>query len=220
MLKVAVILSGCGVYDGSEIHEACLALLALDQAGATAVVCAPSGPQLHVVNHLTGKPAAGEVRDILVEAARLGRGQITALADLDPASVGAVLLPGGFGAAKNLCTFATEQDACTVNPDVEGFLRRTHTAGRPIGAMCIAPVVLARVFGPDLHPRLTIGNDPATAEMITRMGAEHVNCAVTDILCDEKNRMITTPAYMLAERISDVFDGAVKLVARLQAMAG
>ncbi len=218
MRKVAVILSGCGVFDGAEIHESCAALLALHRAGAEAVVCAPAGPQMHVMNHLAGEPAAEESRDILVESARIARGQIKPLADLDPATVDAVLLPGGFGAAKNLCNFATDGNTCTVHPEVESFLRRAREAGKPLGAMCIAPVVLARVFGADLKLRLTIGNDPATADLVNRMGAEHVDCAADDIVVDEPNRIVTTPAYMLAGDIGEVFDGAAKFVAKLLAL--
>ncbi|MCB1184944.1 isoprenoid biosynthesis glyoxalase ElbB [bacterium] len=218
MAKVAVILSGCGVFDGAEIHEACAALLALDRAGAEVQVAAPTGPQMHVVDHLAGQPAAGESRDILVESARLARGQAVPLVDLDPAACDAVLLPGGFGAAKNLCTFAVDGADCTVHPQVEAFLRAAHAAGRPIGAMCIAPVVLARVFGPDLHPRLTIGTDPATAEQVNRTGAEHVDCPVDGVVVDERHRFISTPAYMLADSIGEVFDGAETFVRGLLAL--
>lgn len=215
MKKVALILSGCGVYDGSEIHEACAALLALNQAGAQITACAPCGDQMHVINHLAGQPAEGETRSILAESARLVRGEITALADLDPADFDAVLLPGGFGAAKNLCNFATEGDQCTVHPEIEAFLQGANTAGKPIGAMCIAPVILARVFGADLHPQLTIGNDPATAGMMENMGAKHVDCTATETVVDQANRMVTTPAYMLAGNINDVFSGASGFVEKL-----
>ncbi len=215
MRKVAVILSGCGVFDGAEIHETCAALLALHRAGAEAVICAPTGPQMHVMNHLDGDVAADESRDILVEAARIARGEITPLSDLDPTTVDAVLLPGGFGAAKNLCNFATDGKACTANPEVEGFLVRAHGAGKPLGAMCIAPVILARIFGADLKPRLTVGNDPATASLINEMGAEHVNCAADEIVVDVANQIVTTPAYMLAGNIGEVFDGADRFVVKL-----
>ncbi len=218
MQKVAVILSGCGVFDGAEIHESCAALLALHRAGAEAVICAPTGPQMHVMNHATGEPAEGESRDILAEAARIARGEITPLPDLDPNSVCAVLLTGGFGAAKNLCNFATEAAQCTVHPEVESFLMRAQGAGKPLGAMCIAPVVLARVFGPDLNPRLTIGNDPATAQLVNEMGAEHVGCAADDIVVDVANRIVSTPAYMTAGNIGEVFDGADKFVVKLLEM--
>ena len=220
MRKVAVVLSGCGVFDGSEIHEACAALLALHRAGAEAVVCAPSGPQLHVVDHLTQEPAEGAVRDVLVESARLARGRIRPLAQVVVADLDAVLLPGGFGAAKNLCTFAVDGPDCTVNPQVETFLRQAHDQGKAIGAMCIAPVLLARVFGPDLHPSLTIGNDPATAAKINQMGAHHVDCPATGTVVDETNNMVTTPAYMLAGNIGDVFDGAAACVEKLLGLCG
>ena len=218
MKKVAVILSGCGVYDGSEIQEACAALLALQRAGAEVVACAPRGPQMHVINHLAGQPDPDRSRDILVESARIVRGDIRPLDDLDPAACDAVLLPGGFGAAKNLSTFATEGDACTVNDDVAAFLRGAHDAGRPIGAMCIAPVILARIFGPDLQPKLTIGNDAATAGKIEAMGARHVDCDVRDCVVDQTNRFVTTPAYMVARNIGEVFDGAETFVAKLLAL--
>ena len=215
MKKVALILSGCGVYDGSEIHEACAALLALSRAGAAVTACAPAGPQMHVINHLAGQPAEGENRDILTESARLVRGDIRPLSELDPAEFDAVLLPGGFGAAKNLCNFATEGDQCTVNADVASFLREANNRKKPIGAMCIAPVILARVFGQDLHPELTIGNDAATATMIENMGARHVLCTATESVVDQSNLMVTTPAYMIAGDINEVFSGATGFVEEL-----
>ena len=215
MKKIAVVLSGCGVFDGSEIHEACAALLALNRAGAQAVICAPTGPQLQVMNHLAGEPAADQSRDILVESARLARGEILPLAQVEIADLDAVLLPGGFGAAKNLCTFAVDGENCTVNSEVESFLREAHRQGKAIGAMCIAPVILARVFGPDLKPSLTVGNDPATAAKIIQMGAHHVDCPATETVVDERNNMVTTPAYMIAGNIGEVFDGATALVEKL-----
>lgn len=218
MKRIAVILSGCGVYDGSEIHEACAALLALRRQGAEAVACAPTGPQMHVMNHLAGEPSAGETRDVLVESARLVRGAILPLEDVDPAAVDGVLLPGGFGAAKNLCDYATEGAGCSVHAGVEDFLRKAHALGKPIGAMCIAPVILARVFGPDLSPRLTIGSDPATAGHIEALGARHVDCPVHAAVVDTECRMVTTPAYMLARDIGEVFTGAEEFVRSLLAL--
>ncbi len=215
MKKVAVILSGCGVYDGSEIHEACAALLALNRANAEAVVCAPVGPQMHVINHLTGDADNRVSRDIFTEAARIARGEIQPLAQVNPGEMDAVLLPGGFGAAKNLCTFAVDGANCTVNPEVEGFLREMQASGKPIGAMCIAPVILARIFGRDLQPSLTIGNDPGTAEMVNDMGAVHVDCLACESVVDPANKLVTTPAYLRASNISDVFTGAEGFVEKL-----
>ncbi|MBK8166843.1 MAG: isoprenoid biosynthesis glyoxalase ElbB [bacterium] len=218
MKKIAVVLSGCGVYDGTEIHEACAALLALRRAGAEIVACAPAGPQLHVVDHLRGVPTTGEVRDILVESARLVRGGIRPLVGLAASEVDGVLLPGGFGAAKNLCTFATEGAACRVHPEVETFLREARDQGRPIAAMCIAPVILARVFGGGGKPRVTIGDDAATAALIEAMGASHEVCAPTGIVVDDEAGLLTTPAYMLATDLPEVFEGAEALVKKLLTM--
>ncbi len=219
MKKVAVILSGCGVYDGSEIHEATAALLALDRAGAEAVICAPAGPQMHVINHLTGEPAAGESRDVLVESARIARGAIRDLAELDVGEVDAVLLPGGFGAAKNLCDFAVEGAGCQAHPGVEKCLREFHAAGKPIGAFCIAPAILARLFGEELAVSVTIGSDEGTAQALQQMGARHVNAPATGVVVDEKNKVVTGPAYMLAQRISEVFDGIAELVDKVLALS-
>lgn len=218
MKRIAVILSGCGVYDGSEIHEATATLLALDRGGAKAVCCAPRGPQLHVVDHLRGEPAEGESRDILVESARIARGDITELGDVNPADIDAVILPGGFGAAKNLCSFAVDGENCQAHPRVAEFLRAVHAAGKPIGAICIAPAVLARVFGEEKPVQLTIGTDAATAAALNKMGARHVDRTVHEIVVDEENKLVTTPAYMLEPRISEVFDGITKLVDQVLAM--
>ena len=218
MKKVAVILSGCGVYDGSEIHESCAALLALERERAVAVICAPSGPQMHVIDHLVSEPEAGTSRDIRRESARIARGPIDDLADVSADDIDAVLLPGGFGAAKNLCDFAVAGADCRVDLKVATFLQTVHTAGKPIGAMCIAPVILARLFGGDKSPRLTIGNDPQTAAAIETMGAEHVDCAVNDHVVDEQRKFVTTPAYMLAGNIAEVFDGATGFVKALLAL--
>ncbi len=218
MTRVAVILSGCGVYDGAEIHESTAALLALHRAGAEAVICAPSGPQMHVVNHVAGQPEEGETRDILQESARIARGVIKDITTLDVTDVDAVLLPGGFGAAKNLSTFAVAGADCSVNEQVEKFLRAAKTAAKPIGAMCIAPVILARVFGREVAPRLTIGSDAGTAAAINQMGAQHVECPVTESVVDKDNKIVTTPAYMLAQNIGEVFEGATDFVTKLLEM--
>lgn len=212
MKRVAVILCGCGVRDGSEIHEAVATLLALDRAGAEALVFAPRGPQQEVVDHLTGRPDPGQTRDMLVESARIARGRILDLAELNIADVHAVILPGGFGAANNLCAFAREGAACSVHPEVARVLREAHRARKPIGALCIAPVIVARVLGAGTHARLTIGNDPDTAAALALMGARPVDAAVTAAIVDETNLIVTTPCYMLAGRIGEVFDGAAALV--------
>jgi len=209
--KVAVVLSGCGVYDGAEIHEAVITMLALDRAGAEIVCAAPDVEQAHVINHLTGDAAAGDKRNVLVEAARIARGKIVPLATLDPKSVDAAIFPGGYGAAKNLCTWAFKQDACEVNADVARFVREMHAAWKPLGFECIAPVIAAKVLGGE-HPQLTIGTDADTAASVAKMGGKHVACHVREIAVDKERRIVTTPAYMLAGRISEAADGIEKLV--------
>mgnify|MGYP003814300883 CR=1 FL=1 len=211
MKKVAVILSGCGIYDGAEIHESVLTLLALDRAQAEIICAAPDIPQSEVVNHLTGKPVAGERRNVLTEAARIARGQICALASLRASDYDAVILPGGLGAGKNLSNFAVAGDKLEVNVQVAQLLKEAHQAGKPIGFICLAPVIAAALFGPE-KVELTIGNDSETAAVLEKRGATHVNCSVYDIVIDRRLKIVTTPAYMLGERITEVEAGISKLV--------
>lgn len=213
MAKIGVILSGCGVKDGSEIHEAVLTLLALDKHGAEAVCMAPSMDQADVIDHLTGKPSGG-TRNVLVESARIARGDIKDIRSVKASDLDAVILPGGFGAAKNLSTFAKDGADCSVQEDVAAFLKDMRKADKPIGALCIAPAVLAKVLGEE-KPTLTIGDDASTAGVLESMGAKHNNCAVGDIVLDAEHRIVTTPAYMLAKRISQVAEGAEKLVRQI-----
>lgn len=220
MKKVGVVLSGCGVYDGSEIHETVLTLLALDRKGFEIVCMAPDAPQADVVDHRSGT-AAPESRNILTEAARLARGKIRDLAGVRPDELDALVFPGGFGAAKNLCTFAAHGPDCSVNPDVERLVLGMHAAGKPLCALCIAPALLARVLGKaGIGPTVTIGSDAATAAAIRKAGAVHQDCPVDQCVVDEKNRIVTTPAYMLAERVSEVDSGIGAAVEALARMLG
>lgn len=209
--KIGVVLSGCGVFDGSEIHEAVLTLLAIDQAGATAVCMAPNVPQAHVINHLTGQPVPGETRNVLVESARIARGHVRDIAGVQASEIDALIFPGGYGAAKNLCNFAFEGAKCTVNPDVARLARDVHAAGKPIGVICIAPALAAKVFGGE-HPQLTIGTDKATAATLEQMGARHVDCPVSDFVVDRERKIVSTPAYMLAKGIGEAATGIAKTV--------
>jgi len=216
MAKIGVVLSGCGVYDGSEIHEAVITLLAIDRAGAEAVCMAPNVAQLHVINHLTGEPAAGESRNVLVESARIARGNIKDLATVKAADIDALMLPGGFGAAKNLCDFAVKGADCSVNPEVARLVREIVAARKPLAAVCIAPALISRVLGADNRaPSLTIGTDPATAAALESMGGKHVDCPVREFIVDKQNKLITSPAYMLAGRISEAAEGIEKTVKAL-----
>ena len=217
--NICVILSGCGVFDGSEIYESTLTYLALDRAGANVTTAAPDIPQHHVIDHLKGQPDPGETRNVLTEAARLARGDIEDLAGLDPASFDAIALPGGFGAAKNLCNFAHEDaDALEVEPTTEKFLLAAHELGKPIAFACIAPAVCARLFG-DKGVKFTIGNDPGTADALQKYGGQHIDCAVDDIVTDNDLKIVTTPAYMLAERITQAEAGLSKMVDKLLELA-
>lgn len=218
MKRVAVILSGCGVFDGAEIHESVLTLLALDKAGATVTVAAPDIPQHHVINHQTGQPAEGETRNVRVESARIARGPVKTVAELDPKDFDAVILPGGFGAAKNLCTFALAGADFEVEPTVATFLRTFHSLGRPIGLACIAPAIAAHLFGSE-SVRFTIGHDPGTAAALSAAGGIHVDCPVGDVVMDEARKIVTTPAYMLATRISEAEAGINRMVAAVLKLA-
>lgn len=212
MSRIAVILSGCGVFDGSEIHEATATLLALDRADADVTIAAPSGPQMHVIDHQAGEPVEGETRDILVESARIARGPVADVTELSADDFDAVFLPGGFGAAKNLCTFAVAGADCDVHPDVAAFVGEMHAKGKWVAAMCIAPALVGRILGARTPVRLTIGTDAGTADAVNATGAEHVDAAVDEVVLDREHRIASTPAYMLAGRISEVFAGIEKLV--------
>jgi enhancing lycopene biosynthesis protein 2 len=215
--KVGVILSGCGFKDGAEIHESVLTLLALDRAGAETVCFAPDIPQAQVVDHVTGKPT-GERRNVLTESARIARGKITDVAKADARTLDALILPGGFGAALNLCTFAGEGEKGRVDPGVARLVRDMHAAKKPIGAICIAPAVIALVLGKE-HVRLTVGNDAGTAAKLEACGAEHVDCPVTEHVVDEERRITSTPAYMLGPSIRHVAEGIERCVNAVLAMA-
>ncbi|ANI30229.1 isoprenoid biosynthesis protein [Yersinia entomophaga] len=212
MKRVGVVLSGCGVFDGAEIHESVLTLLALDRAGAEAVCFAPDKTQLHVINHLSGE-ITDENRNVLVESARIARGKIQPLSAADPAQLDALIVPGGFGAAKNLSRFATEGTACSVDEDLYKLTQTMHKSGKPIGFMCIAPALLPKLLGERI--RLTIGNDIDTADAIEAMGGEHIVCPVEDVVVDAEHKVVTTPAYMLAGSISEAAVGINKLVSKV-----
>jgi len=216
--RVGVILSGSGFLDGAEIQEATLTLLFLDRRGAKVTAMAPNVTQMHVVDHMKGEPASGESRNVLAEAARITRGAIADVSTMKASDFDALILPGGYGAAKNLCTFATEGVKLQVNPDVERLVRDMAAAGKPIGFICISPVIAAKVLG-SKKVKLTIGNDPATAAALNALGAVHVDALVDQIVVDEKNKVVSTPAYMLGPSIAPVSAGIEKLVAAVLEMA-
>lgn len=208
MKKFAVILSGCGVFDGAEIHEAILTLLAIAQQGASYEIFAPDVNQHHVVNHLTGKEMP-EKRNVLVESARIARGKISPLSRFDAHDFDAIIFPGGFGAAKNLSTVAFDGPNAKVNPDVEAAVRAMYQAGKPIGALCIAPAIIARILE---NVEVTIGNDPGTASTIEKMGGKHIKATHGEVVVDKKNKVFTTPCYMLDATIVQIYEGVSNVV--------
>jgi enhancing lycopene biosynthesis protein 2 len=210
MKKVGVLLSGCGVYDGAEINESVLTLLALARAGVKAVCMAPDRDQHHVINHLTGKET-GERRNVLVESARIARGDIEDVAAVTADDLDALIIPGGFGAAKNLSTFAVDGAQAEVDPGVRRLIRDMFSARKPLGFICISPAVAARVLG-ETGVELTIGNDADTAAAMEACGARHVVCGVREIHIDPQRKVVSTPAYMLGKDILEVSDGIGKLV--------
>ena len=217
MTKVAVVLAGCGVYDGAEINEAVLALLSLEQQGASYQCFAPDMEQMHVINHLTGEPAEGEARNVLVEAARIARGNIQDLAAARAEDFDALLVPGGFGAAKNLSNFAVAGAGMEVQSDFLRLARAFPEGAKPIGLICIAPVMAAAICGEGA--RCTIGNDAETAAAIDAMGGQHLECPVSEARVDAERKLVTTPAYMLAGSVSEAYAGISECVKEVLALA-
>lgn len=217
MKNIAVILSGCGVYDGSEIQEAVITLLAIAQQGANYRCFAPNIAQHHVINHLTGEVSEDESRNVLVEAARIARGNVEALTELSEKEFDAIIFVGGFGAAKNLSSFALDNDNYSVNEQVVNVAQSFAKAEKPAGFMCIAPALLPMIYPAGVKG--TIGKDNATAKLIAAKGLTHIDCEVTDIVVDEAHKIVTTPAYMLAESISEAAEGINKLVKHVLALS-
>ncbi|WP_419655762.1 Elb: predicted enhancing lycopene biosynthesis protein [Desulfosarcina variabilis str. Montpellier] len=214
--KVGVLLSGCGVFDGAEIHEAVLTLLYLDQQGAEVVCMAPDINQAHVINHLT-QEEMDPPRNVLVEAARIARGEIKDLADITADQIDALILPGGFGAAKNLSEFAFKGPESSVNSQVKQLLEAMVLAGKPIGALCIAPATVGMALK-DMKPLMTVGKEEGVIGALAAIGVKHQLCAVDEIAVDEAHKIVTTPAYMLGPGIKDVGAGIEKLVKKVLSM--
>ena len=211
MKKFALILSGCGVYDGSEIHEAVMALLAIDKCGCRVEIFAPDIKQHHVINHRTGKEMP-EQRNVLIESARIARGRIRPLQELVASEFDGLVIPGGFGSAKNLSDYAFVGAKMRVLPEIEKVLREMHALNKPIGAMCISPVLLANVFG---HVELTIGHDEQTAVDMEQMGARHKQTHGSEVVIDADYKLVSTPCYMVNAGISQIAAGAEAMIAAM-----
>ncbi|HBI80757.1 MAG TPA: isoprenoid biosynthesis protein ElbB [Bacteroidales bacterium] len=209
--KFAVILSGCGVFDGSEIHEAVMSLYAIAKHGATYEIFAPNINQHHVINHIDGS-VMNEKRNVLIESARIARGKIKPLNEFNPELFDALIFPGGFGVAKNLSTWAFDGINCSVHPQVEAAIKGMHKLKKPIGALCIAPVLLAKIIG---NVTITIGKDASTVQAIEKLGAKHLTTSHAQVVVDEKNMLFTTPCYMLDANIIDISNGAKAIVSEI-----
>lgn len=212
--KVAVILSGCGVFDGAEIHEAVLSLYAIDKHGADYQVFAPDRPQYHVVNHITGKEM-NETRNMLVEAARIARGKIKELSEYQPADYDALLLPGGFGVAKNFCNYAVEGPGMEIQTDIERMLKAQLAAGKPIGALCISPVLLAKITG----AKVTVGDSESDIENTVKLGGTAISTKYNEVVIDEKYNIVTAACYQLNSNVYEVGVGAENVVKELLKIA-
>ncbi len=208
MKKFAVVLAGCGVFDGAEIHEATLTMLEIKKQGADYQCFAPDIPQHHVLNHLNGEEIK-ENRNVLVESARIARGNIKPLSELNSADFDSLIFPGGFGVAKNLSTIAFDGPNATVNKDVEKTVKSFHDQKKPIGAICIAPAMIAKILN---DVQVTVGQDKGTIEAIEKMGGTHIKTTHGDVVYDEKNNLFTTPCYMLDADIVQIHDGAYNIV--------
>jgi enhancing lycopene biosynthesis protein 2 len=214
-MKFAVILAGCGNRDGAEIHESVMTLYAIARAEASYEIFAPDINQYHVINHFTGQPTE-ETRNVLVESARIARGKIRPLSEFKAEDFDILMFAGGFGVAKNLCTYAFKGAELTVNPEVEKAVTEMHNSGKPIGALCISPVILAKLL-PGVS--ITMGQDPTAIKSIETMGAVHFPTTEQEIVVDKENKVVTTPCYMLDSNIVDIAEGAMNTVNALIKMA-
>ncbi len=211
MKKFAVVLAGCGVYDGAEIHEAVLTLLAIKKQGADYSIFAPDIPQHHVINHTTGEEMS-ESRNVLIEAARIGRGNIQDLNTYDANNFDAIIFPGGFGVAKNLSDFAFSVADCDINDDVAEAIQKTVNLGKPVGALCISPTLIAKVLG---DVKITIGQDAGTIERLEKLGATHIKTDHGEVVIDDKYKIFTTPCYMIDADIIHIEEGVSNLVTKM-----
>jgi len=208
MKKFAIILAGSGVFDGAEIHEATLSMLAIMAQGCSYQCFAPDINQHHVINHLSGEEM-NETRNVLVESARIDRGNVKNITEFQATNFDVLLMPGGFGVAKNLCDFAFNGANCEVNPEVARVIKQMHQAKKPIGALCISPVVVAKVLG---KVKLTLGQDQAVIDNVEKMGSTHIETTHGEVIVDEKNKIFTTPCYMLDANILQINDGTTNIV--------
>lgn len=208
MKKIAVVLSGCGAFDGAEIHETTLSLYAIERQGASYETFAPDVNQHHVINHITGEEM-DETRNVLIESARISRGNIKPTSQFSANDFDALLIPGGFGAAKNLSDWGVKGSDATVIPEISTMIKAMVDAKKPIGATCISPVLLAILYQ---DAKMTIGEDAGTIEALESLGIKHEKTTHGEVVVDEKHKLFTTPCYMLDANIQQIGDGAENIV--------
>ena len=208
MKKFAVVLSGCGVYDGAEIHETTMSLYAIAANGGSYEIFAPDMDQHHVINHITGEEM-DEKRNVLIESARIARGKIRPLPEFDQDDFDGLLFPGGFGAAKNLSDWAFKGPDSTVIKEVGDAIRAMVEAKKPIGALCITPVLIVKILE---DARLTIGSDADTASAIESLGASHVETTHGEVVIDDRYKVVTSPCYMLDANILQIAEGTDNVI--------
>ena len=208
-MNFAVILSGCGQHDGSETHEVITTLLSIEQENHQWFAYAPDRTQSRVIDHLTNKESVSESREILLESARLTRGKIKPLSEIKLENIDAIIFPGGFGAVTNWCNWLSAGTDFVIEPDIAKLVMNSKERNLPMGFICIAPVMIAKLF---TNPILTIGNDKLIAEKLESLGATHIECSATEVVVDEKNMLVSTPANMLASNLLELHSGIRKLV--------
>jgi enhancing lycopene biosynthesis protein 2 len=217
-MKVGVVLSGCGVEDGSEIYEAVLTILALEKGGAHVLAIAPDIEQAHVVNHYTGEEARSETRSVLAESARIVRGKIVAAGEVSAHELDGLILVGGYGVTKNLSSYAADAEGATLNTDIERLIREMNGLGKPIGAMCAAAYLVALTLR-DKQPTLTVGTDGSASLALTRIGVNHTLTQVDEVCIDSHNKLVSTAAFLSAQSVSEAEPGITKLVNQVLEMA-
>ncbi len=212
MKNIAVLLAGSGVFDGSELHEAVLSLYFIKKNGCNYTCFSVNKEQHHVVNHLTGEPS-DERRNVLVESARIARGDVKNLSEYNPNNYDGLMIPGGFGVAKNLFTFAMDGEEATIDTNVQEAILKTHAAQKPIGAVCISPVLLAKAFQDSgVEISVTVGTNSGEAAAITAFGAVHHSVKASELYLDKENNIATAPAYICAKDIAEAALGIEKVV--------
>lgn len=214
--KAAVVLSGCGVFDGTEIYEAAIAVLNIEKCGGEVEFFAPENmPQAHVVNHAKGEVEENAKRSVFEESARIARGKITPLSKFKPENFDALIFPGGFGAAKNLSSFAFDSADCKVDSEVASAIKAALEAKIKMGFICISPVIAAKVISNNIQ--LTIGTDAATMEALKKMGASPLECDAKNFVKDETLPVYSTPAFMMTEKVSEIDEGIGKMISAILA---